>query len=156
MSEELKSDLELHRRFAKQFFNETWELLDKPDRSADEDLRMVLLAHASRLHWEYAGTARNRSVGEWQISRVYSILGRQELALYHAQNSLRTAIGQNLQPFVLGYSYEAMARAYAVSGDQSAGEYLAKAEGLLKEVDDLQDRALLESDLAAIKNLLKN
>ena len=62
----------VHRRLAVTFFNETWTLLDKTDRSPAEDARMIHMAHASRMHWELIGTPQNVAVGEWQIARVYS------------------------------------------------------------------------------------
>ena len=37
MSEEPEIDLSVHRRLAARFFNETWGLLDKPDRTAEDD-----------------------------------------------------------------------------------------------------------------------
>lgn len=150
MSEEPGIDLSVHRRLAARFFNETWALLDKPDRSAEDDLRMIHQAHASRMHWEIAGSPRNRNVGEWQISRVYSVLGMKGPALYHAENSLRIAMENGLAPFLLGYSYEGLARAKAIAGDGAASEFLAKAEELLHQVDDPDDLALLKADLAAI------
>ncbi len=154
MSEGPEIDLSVHRRLAARFFNETWGLLDKPDRSAADDLRMIHMAHASRMHWEFAGSPLNRNVGEWQISRVYSTLGMKEPALYHAENSLRIAVENGLAPFLLGYSYEGMARAKAIAGDSAAGEYVAKAEELLHQVDDAHDHALLKTDLAAIRSML--
>lgn len=154
MSEEPEIDMSVHRRLAACFFNETWGLLDKPDRSAEDDLRMIHLAHASRMHWEFAGSPPNRSVGEWQISRVYSVLGMKGPALYHAENSLRIAMENGLAPFLPGYSYEGMARAKAIAGDGAAGGFLAKAGELLHQVDDPHDHALLRADLAAIRRML--
>jgi hypothetical protein len=153
MSEEPEIELSVHRRLAARFFNETGGLLDRPDRSAEDDLRMIHMAHASRMHWEFAGTARNRNVGEWQIGRVYSVLGMKGPALYHAENSLRIAMENGLTPFLLGYSYEGMARAKAIAGDGVAREFLAKAEELLHQVDDPHDHALLKADLAAIRSM---
>ena len=155
MSDEPKIDLSLHRRMAARFFNETWGLLDKPDRSPEDDLRMIHMTHASRMHWEFAGTAKNRNVGEWQISRVYSVLGMKEPALYHAQISLRIALENGLPAFLLAYSYEGMARANAIASDPSASEFVAKAEELLAQVDDAHDHALLKGDLAEIQTRLR-
>jgi hypothetical protein len=75
MSEEPEIHLSAHRRLAARFFNETWRVLDKPDRSAEDDMRMIHMAHASRMHWEFAGSPRNRNVGEWQISRYIACSG---------------------------------------------------------------------------------
>ena len=74
-----------HRAFAAQFFNEVWALLDRSGRSAEEDVQMIHLAHASRAHWQIAGGPREWAIGEWQIARVYAALGRGEPALFHAE-----------------------------------------------------------------------
>ncbi|HEY3741930.1 MAG TPA: hypothetical protein VGL53_18895 [Bryobacteraceae bacterium] len=140
----------IHRKLAAQFFNGAWTLIDKADRTPAEDLRMIHMAHASRMHWELVGTPRNRSVGEWQISRIYSMLGRAEAALFHARNSLAIATENELPPFQVGYACEAMARALALAKDPEAREYLERAKQLVPEVTDDHDRALLEADLAMI------
>jgi hypothetical protein len=149
-SEVFDLDVAVHRKLAAQFFNGAWELIVKPDRTPEEDLRMIHMAHASRMHWAFAGTPRQISVGEWQISRIYSILGRAESALYHARNSLSVAKEHDLGPFPLGYALEAMARALALTRDPSAEQFLAEARTLLAQIEDSRDRALLKADLANI------
>ena len=79
---------EQHKAFAVECFNLVWGLLDKADRTAEDDERMVHAAHASRFHWGEIGTPLEFARGEWQISRVYAVLGRSEAALHHAQRSL--------------------------------------------------------------------
>ena len=37
---------------------------------------MIHAAHASRYHWSQVGTKANLARGEWQVSRVYTVLGR--------------------------------------------------------------------------------
>ena len=63
---------EWHKKFAVETFNQTWDLMDKQDKSQAEIDRMIHAAHASRYHWEYVGEAVNLARGEWQISRVYA------------------------------------------------------------------------------------
>ena len=59
MSEvEPTADRRLHETLAKQINGEVWSLLDKPDRSVEEDERLVLAAHASAYHWLHAASAR--------------------------------------------------------------------------------------------------
>ena len=65
-----------HRGFAVSLFNRVWELLEKPDRSANDDIEMLNAAHASLYHWLQIGEAKNFSIGEWQLSRVYATLRR--------------------------------------------------------------------------------
>ena len=145
-----ESDVATHRPFAVRFFNEAWTYIEKPERTPADDLRMIHLTHASRMHWEYAGDDRNRSIGEWQISRVYAVVGRAEPALYHAQRALEYANG--LDPFVIGFAHEAMARAFALIGDADAARsHLARARYAADDVQDERDRKLLLDDLATIE-----
>lgn len=44
-------ELECHRKFAVDLFNLVWSLLDKKDRTKEEDNKMVHAAHVSRFHW---------------------------------------------------------------------------------------------------------
>ena len=79
--------LEQHRKLGKTLFNHVWDLMEKKTRTAEEDAEMIRDAHASRFHWGEVGTPRNLAVGEWQIARVYSLIGLPESALYHAKRS---------------------------------------------------------------------
>ncbi|MCB1076937.1 MAG: hypothetical protein KDM64_03820, partial [Verrucomicrobiae bacterium] len=40
-----------HRFFSAECFNRAWDLIDKADRSAEEDDEMRALCHASLWHW---------------------------------------------------------------------------------------------------------
>jgi hypothetical protein len=80
------------RAVAARLFNDTWALLEKESRTAEEDDRMVHMAHASRFHWDNAGDDQHRAVGEGQVARVYAVLRRGEPALFHARDSRETAL----------------------------------------------------------------
>lgn len=108
---------EWHRNQAVDNFNAVWDLLDKKERSKEEDLLMIHRAHASRFHWNEIGTPVNLARGEWQISRVYSTLKMPSSALYHAERSLEFCEKNQIGDFDLAFAYEAMARAYMVFGD---------------------------------------
>ena len=138
------------RKLAAQFFNEAWKYIEKPDRTPDEDLLMIHLAHASRLHWQFAGDASHWATGEWQISRVYSILKRSEPAIYHARVSLRIAMENNLRPFLLGCAHEAIARAMAIATGRSVAEHIAKARHFGCQIADAEEKRVLEGDLSTI------
>lgn len=140
-----------HRRIAADLFNYTWSLLDQKERSPEEADELLHAAHASRYHWGHAGTPLNRSVGEWQISRVYSVLGRAEPALYHGRRALETARRHRLGRFYLAYAYEALARAAAVAGQRRARDrYLREARRVGAKVRDRDDRRMLLEDLTTI------
>lgn len=139
------------KQLAKDLFNGVWRLLEKEDRSPAEDERMVHMAHASRYHWEQVGTASNLSIGEWQISRVYAVVGRPEPALHHAHRALQIAQENNIGDFQVAFGYEALARAAAVAGDmEDARRWTEQALAAVDDIAKEFDRELLLSDLETI------
>lgn len=109
---------EWHRKQAVNNFNRTWDYIDKIDRSQEDNIAMIHTAHASRFHWGEIGTPLEFARGEWQISRVYALLGLAESALYHGQQSLTYCQNNGIGDFDLAFAYEAVARAYLI-GEQS-------------------------------------
>jgi hypothetical protein len=141
----------MDRRLAVDLFNETWTLLESEDRTPEQDERMVNAAHASRFHWEQAGGAEQRAVGDWQISRVYSVLGRPEPALHHAQLSIARAQEHEVPKWVLASAHEAMARASRVAGDEGASrEHADRARALAATIEDPEDRQVVMDDLTSL------
>ena len=148
-SESLSTDE--HRRLGIDLFNKTWTLMEKSERTPEEDDELVHCAHASAYHWLQAGTIVNRVRSEWQCSRVYTVLGHAEPALRHARRCLELAESapDELEEFDLPFAYEAMARAHALAGnDPEAREWLDRARAGTAGVANEHDRALLEADLA--------
>jgi len=140
-----------HRRFAAQLFNRTWELLDKQDRTAEEAMEMLHAAHASRSHWGKIGAPVNLARGEWQVSRVYAVLGRGEAALVHARRCLEICQANAIGDFDLAFAYEALARAHAVSGEiEQCRRNLKLARIAAEQIDGEEDRKLLLDDLATV------
>jgi hypothetical protein len=140
-----------HRKIGSELFNYTWSLLERKKRSLAETDELLNAAHASRYHWGHAGTPLNLSIGEWQVSRVYAVLGRAEPALYHGRRALEIARRNRLGRFYLAYAYEALARAAAVDGDRRArNRYLREARRIGAGVRDRDDRRTLLEDLATI------
>jgi hypothetical protein len=143
-----------HRELAVELFNSTWDLLDRTDRTPVEDLEMVHRAHASRYHWGVAGDALNWARGEWQISRVYAVIGRAEGATVHARRSLDLCLEHGYGDFDLAFAYEALARASAVAGDTASRDtWLTDARAATEQIADPEDRAMVEGDLDAIAAL---
>jgi len=143
------------RLLAAQLFNETWRLMEQENRSTLDDDRMIHTAHASRYHWGQAPTATpaNLARGEWQISRVYTVLERAEPALHHARRVLELCEDNKIGDWDLGFAYEALARAYAVAGDaQQARAFTDQALAAAEEITEDGDRELLLADLETIPN----
>ena len=139
-----KNDLtiqEWHKKQAIENFNSTWDLIDKGDRTKNEELEMIHTAHASRFHWGKVGTPLHFARGEWQISRVYSILNMGESALYHGNESLKLCIDNSIEDFDLAFAYEALARGYKVLGNASeCEEHCVKAFEASKSIKDEKDK----------------
>jgi hypothetical protein len=142
---------EQHRQLGIDLFNYTWTLIDKEDRSADGADEMIHTAHASAYHWRQVGQPLNFARSDWQLSRVYALLGRPEAAIYHAQHSLDTCLAHGIGDFDLAFAYEALARAYAIAGDAArAGDSLALAREAGSQIEEDDDRQYFLSELETI------
>lgn len=140
-----------HRKIGGDLFNYAWALLDKKGRSQNDIDDLINATHASRFHWSRGGTPLNVSIGEWQLSRVYAVLGRAEPALYHGRRSLEIALRGRLSRFYVAYAYEALARAASVADDRRArARYLREARRIGATVRDRDDRRMLLEDLSTI------
>jgi hypothetical protein len=143
---------EIHRKFAIDLFNLTWSLLDKKDRTLEEDDKMIHAAHASRFHWGEIGTPLEFERGEWQISRVYSVLKRSEPALYHAKRCLEICKKNNIGDLDIAFAYEALARAYAVDGLKAqCEENLELARKTGQQIKKEEDRNYFLSELKTVQ-----
>ena len=148
----MNEDTEIHKKLGIELFNYTWELLDKPQRTREEDDTMLHAAHASRFHWGKAGTAVNLARGEWQIARVYAVLVRPEPSRFHGQRCLDICLENGIGDFDLAFAYEALARASATAGEVAdKARYLALAQEAAQHITDPDDRKLLVHDLETIR-----
>jgi len=136
-----------HRQVGVDLFNEVWRLV----KSREDDDRMIHAAHASRFHWGEAPECKpeNLARGEWQVSRVYTVVGLAEPALRHAHRCLDICEANGLADWDLAYAYEAIARAYKTAGKEPEANAYKKlaAEATIA---DPEDREHLEEDLAAL------
>jgi hypothetical protein len=140
-----------HRQLGVDLFNHVWTLLEKPERTAAEDDEMLHAAHASRHHWAQVGTAANAARGEWQCSRVYTVLGRSEPAVHHARRCLELCEANGIGDWDLAFAHEALARAYALAGDpQEAGRHKRLAREAGDAIADPEDRAHFDEDYATL------
>ncbi len=142
-----------HRYFAADCFNKAWDLIEKSERTPEEDQQMIGLGQASLWHWTQRDdcTDQNLSVGYWQASRIYSLAGQAEEARRYGQLSLDCSRRGKLPPFFLGYSYEALARAESVQGNRAEVEkHLVSAREAADKVSGAEEKKQLLDDLGAI------
>jgi hypothetical protein len=149
----LTLDREAQRQLGVECFNKTWTLMEKQDRTRDDDNEMLHCAHASAYHWHQVGTAANRARGEWQCARVYSILSRTEPALHHARRCLEIveASPAEMEEFDLPAAYEALARAHWVAGSlDESRRYVELGREATAKIADEEDRKHMEADFETI------
>lgn len=150
MSEEktfTEAEAQLH--FAKQFNGKTWGLLDKKDRTREEDEMLVDYAHTSLAHWRTAGTEVHLQRGAWMLARVYTVLGVAQLALQHAERCLELTEQHkgDLSDFDFAFANECMARAQALTGDQAqAQKFIQLAQETGEAIKDEEDRKIFFGD----------
>jgi hypothetical protein len=141
------------RQLAVDLFNRAWTLMEADERTPEQDDELINTAHASAYHWAQVGTAANRARSEWQLSRVYTVLGRAEPALHHAARcqAICEATPEAMADWDLPYAHEALARAHALAGEgDKAGRHAAAARELAAGVAGAEDREHLEADLATL------
>jgi hypothetical protein len=144
---------EEHRQLGVDLYNKTWTLMQRSDRTPEDDDELLHCAHASAYHWLQVGNRANRARSEWQCSRVYTVLGRPEPALRHARRCLELveSAPEQMDDWDLAAAHEALARASATAGDrEGARRHVELARAALAAIADDEDREHIESDLATI------
>src|SRR5918994_7695268 len=132
-----------HRQLGVELYNATWKLLEQESRTPAEDDAMLDAAHASAYHWSRAEGAApvNAARSHWQISRVNSVLGRAEAAVYHAQRCLDLYTENGIGDWDLASAYEALARANKLAGnDAEHRRNLELGRDALAQIADQEDR----------------
>jgi len=137
------SESEAHYLFATNFRERTWNLLDQPTRTRDEDERMLDYAHSSLAHWRFTGTAVHQQRGAWMLARVYVVLGEAELSLRYARRcqQLLESDKAEMEDFDFAFGAEALARAYAIVGNKpEAQKYIKLAQEVGEAIAKQDDR----------------
>jgi hypothetical protein len=144
-------DADAQRRLAKDLFGRVWTLLETDGRTPEQDDEMIHTAHASRFHWGEVGGPEQRARGEWQCSRVYSVLERGEPAVHHARCCLEICQESGIGDWDLAFAYEALARAHAIAGDaDEAARYKELAREAGEAIADAEDRDVFDADYATL------
>ncbi len=142
-----------HHWFSVECFNRAWDLIDKKQRTPEEDEEMIRLSLASAWHWTQRPdcTDVNRSISLWQNSRVYALARQADNARRYAQMCMAISRGKEIPPFFLAYAYEALARAESLDGNRRRVEELvAEARRLAEQVEEKEERDQLLADLAMV------
>ena len=144
---------EEERKLGVRYFSETWDLMEKDDRTQEDDDLMLHTTHASALHWSRAEGVKpeNSARSQWQVSRVNAVLRLPDACLHHAQRCLDICLANGVGDWDIAFAYEALARAHAVAGDMEAAR--AMTERALEAVEQIvedDDRKIVLADLETI------
>lgn len=142
--------IDVQRQIAVELVTLTWSLLDRASRTVVDDAAMVRIADASLWHWSQVGSPTEQAIAEWQCSRVHATLGSGGPALEHAERCLHLCSGARVDDIVPASAHEAMARAYAVLGDDEAAREQRNLSYRIAVDLDEEDRVIIEHDLATL------
>ncbi len=136
-----------HRWFAIDLNNAAWDLIDLPERSADQDDEMIASALASRQHWYKVGTIVNKLRAESLVAAAYLNAGWPELSLRHARlcQSLSEQAGEDQTHFDRACALGGLACALARLDDWDEartryGQALAETE----QFEDPEEKPVFE------------
>jgi hypothetical protein len=143
-----------HKYFSAHCFNNAWDLIDKSERTPEEDEQMIRLSLASQYHWSQRedASSTSASIGFWQTSRIYALLSQVDNARRYGQLCLDASQEEGVEPFYLGFAYEALARAEAEAGNEQEMEaFLDKAKSAAEKIDKADEKKMLLDDLNTIQ-----
>ncbi|WP_017379415.1 hypothetical protein [Paenisporosarcina sp. TG-14] len=146
-----KEENGLHRKWAVQLFNETWDLIEKKERTSDEDSQMLEKAYASLYHWRQIGKKLNLARGYWQVSRVHAILSQGEAAYFYGIAGFELCEAEDFGDFDLAFAYESLARAEKCRGNfESMSTWFERGQIAAENIVKEDDKKYFLSELASV------
>ena len=117
-------DSTVHRYFAVHFNQKVWQLLSKSSITIEEGYELIDYAHASNLHWRYAGNQVNQQRGMYLIARVFLAVGNPQAALIYAQKCCDIANKNiaGIKDFDYAYAQEVMWKCQLALGNMHQAE----------------------------------
>jgi len=92
----------------------------------------------------------NKSTACWQTSRIYILLCQPENAHRYAEKSLAASRAGGESPFLMGYSFEALAHAAAAGNRALCDLCLVQARQFARKITDPEDQKALLADLETV------
>jgi hypothetical protein len=127
-------------------------MIEARSRTPNQDRDLLTAAFASRRHWiDAGGTSENLVIADWQVAHAASVAGFLDVAEAFSKAAYDDARHAGLATWLLASTAEGRARARAAAGDRDGfTRYAQETRDLLTQIDDEEDRRLIESQLAAI------
>lgn len=132
-------------------FNQTWDLIEKTNRTAEDSLSMIDLAFKSKYYWSIVGKDLNLVRSDWQVSRVFAEAKLLEASLFYAQKCLADTLKFNLKDFDLFFAYEANVRVYKLLGQfEKTANFSSLARESIELIKKKDDRDYCLNELNRI------
>lgn len=138
------------RTLAAQLNGQVWALLETPDRSGEDDLRMRDMAHGSLTLWRQSGGPVTWQRGTWLVARVCAALGDLDTARQYADQcqALTDAHPADMKDFDHAYAVEIHARIAALQGDHdAAGAALTQVWQMVDALGNPKDQEIAIADV---------
>jgi hypothetical protein len=140
-----------HKRFAMSCNNESWALIEKPERTDAEGREMLYLAYAAAYHWSKVGTPVNWARAEITLAHAYSLLGDGARAMQFAQSALAFFEAGNGEDWDLAFAHLEVALAAATQGDSTQHRlHYQQARDQSGSIQDPEDQKILYDFLGRI------
>lgn len=142
------------KSLAQKAFNETWDYIEKDNRTVEETLKMIDLTFKSKYYWSLIGNQVNFIRSNWQVSRAFAEANLLEASLYYAKQVLDDTLKLNLQDFDLFFAYEANVRVYHLLNDHNHRDLMfKKAKESINTIKEEKDKRYCLLELEKILKL---
>lgn len=141
----------MHMYLAAELNNQAWTILDKTERTPEEEAMMLYFALGAKHHWGLHphNTPLNAQRAAYLLSRVYCALNKPAEALEQAQECLSLTEENKYAGFDRAFCHEAMARALAANGEaEHCQMHLALAVEAGKTLTDPEEKKLFDGEMA--------
>jgi len=149
----------VHHYFAVHFNQKVWQLLSKGSITVEEGYELIDCAHASNMHWRYAGSAINQQRGMYLIARVFLAVGNPEAAIIYAQkcSDITNQNPEGIKDFDYAYAEEMMWKCELALGNKDkAAKHKIDCEKLGNLISGEEDKKIFLTDFnAAYNNIMK-
>jgi hypothetical protein len=140
-----------HRSLGIASYQRCWELLDRDNRSKNDEVELLTEAFTARHHWLLAGGTQEWIISDWMVARAAAAVGDGPLSVRFAVRADAATKDTDVDDWLRASTAEGVARAYAALGDATNRDLWAETSARLVEaIADDEDRALIADQLASV------
>lgn len=146
----------MHRFFAVECNNGSWDLIEKADRTEQDNRNMLYMAYSAAYHWSIVGTPLNGARADMLLSQVHSYLGEGNAALVYARRALNFCENNPCEDWDLAFAHAGLALAASVAGEADLHRrHYALAIQHGEAIQDEEDRRIFIESFAKISDRIK-